>query len=92
MIVNNEDYAIARDGEGWRVISLSTMRTIAKLDKNFEGESDDSFIKYDTKKDILYFNKKVKYFQNYSSWEDDNLIEDGYIEAKDGRLIRAGKL
>lgn len=89
---NSDRYGLKKEAFGYSIVNFETMQIIGKLDNNFEGETDDCFVKYDTKKDILYFNKKVKYQSNYSSWEDDRIIEDGYSTDKDGNLVRAGEL
>lgn len=89
---NNGKYRLRKEADGYSIIDFDTMQIIGTLNKDFEGETDDCFVKYDTKKDILYFDKKIKYQSNYSTYEDDRLIEDGWATDEHGHLIRAGEL
>ena len=55
------------------------VQVIAKLDNNFEGETDTAFVKYDTKKDILLFKDKIQYvYANYDVDEYDTMPEEDF--------------
>lgn len=56
------------------------IKVIGKLDNNFQGETDDAYVKYDTKKDILLFESKIKYHCNYNVNEYDTMPEEDYTK------------
>ena len=69
---------IDKDGNGLTFSSQPRQITLIKENNKYKVMFGESY--------------KVKYQSNYSSWEDDRVIEDGYSTDKDGNLVRAGEL
>ena len=86
-VKNNENYFLRKIGgtDGWELCykddlqNSPCIQVIAKLDNNFEGETADAFVKYDTKKDILLFEDKIQYvYANYDVDEYDTMPEEDF--------------
>lgn len=86
---NKNRYGLKKEADGYSIVDFKTMQIIGKLDNDFEGETDDCFVKYDTKKDILYFDKKVKVISNYDTSKYDVMPHEDYERAEDGTERKA---
>lgn len=82
---NNGKYGLRKEVDGYSIVNFETMQIIRKLDNNFEGETNDCFVKYDVKNDILHFDEKVKKI-TVGKYKDDYMKEDGFESLEDGTL------
>lgn len=82
---NNGKYRLRKEVDGYSIVDFETMKIIGKLDNNFEGETNDCFVKYDVKNDILHFDEKVKRIK-IGKFKDDYMDEDGFETSEDGKL------
>ena len=52
---NNGKYGLRKEVDGYSIVNFETMQIIGKLDNNFEGETNDCFVRYDVKKRYITF-------------------------------------
>ena len=69
---------IDKDGNGLTFCSQPRQITLIKENKKYKLIFGESY--------------KVKYYSNYSTYEDDKIIEEGWATDEHGNLIRAGEL